>query len=305
MTQRRHRVRARPRRRRDRRDHVVHQHVQPVGDDRGRACWPRRPSSGPEAQAVGQDDAGAGLQGRHGLLRPLRPDALPREARLQPRRLRLHDLHRQLRAAIPRGEPGGQRRTTSPWRRCSRATATSRAGSTPTCKMNYLASPPLVVAYALAGSMDVDMHTEPLGQDSSGNDVYLRDIWPSAEEVEEIVANSITARDVHRRLRRRLRRRRALEGPADARRRHLRVGRRLDVRAQAAVLRRHAGRADAGGGHPRRAGAGQARRLGHHRPHLSPAGAIKTDSAGRRVPAEHGVEPRTSTPTARGAATTR
>ncbi len=63
----------------------------------------------------------------------------------------------------------------------------------PDIKMNYLASPPLVVAYALAGSMDVDMLNDPLGQDSAGNDVFLRDIWPSVKEVEEIVAHSITA----------------------------------------------------------------------------------------------------------------
>ncbi|MBA2698758.1 MAG: aconitate hydratase [Nocardioidaceae bacterium] len=63
----------------------------------------------------------------------------------------------------------------------------------PDIKMNYLASPPLVVAYALAGSMDVDLFNEPLGQDTAGNDVFLADIWPSPAEVEEIVASSITA----------------------------------------------------------------------------------------------------------------
>ncbi len=50
-------------------------------------------------------------------------------------------------------------------------------------RMNYLASPPLVVAYALAGTMDIDLYNEPLGQDPSGAPVYLRDIWPSTEEV--------------------------------------------------------------------------------------------------------------------------
>ena len=63
----------------------------------------------------------------------------------------------------------------------------------PDVKMNYLASPPLVVAYALAGSMDVDLVNEPLGQDAGGADVYLRDIWPSPAEIEEVVASSITA----------------------------------------------------------------------------------------------------------------
>ncbi|MBA2552244.1 MAG: aconitate hydratase [Geodermatophilaceae bacterium] len=63
----------------------------------------------------------------------------------------------------------------------------------PDVKMNYLASPPLVVAYALAGSMDIDLTTEPLGQDSDGTDVFLRDIWPSAREISEVVAASIGA----------------------------------------------------------------------------------------------------------------
>jgi aconitate hydratase len=60
-------------------------------------------------------------------------------------------------------------------------------------KMNYLASPPLVVAYALAGSMDVDLLNEPIGQDGDGKDVYLADIWPSPKEVAEIVASSVQA----------------------------------------------------------------------------------------------------------------
>jgi aconitate hydratase len=61
----------------------------------------------------------------------------------------------------------------------------------PDIKMNYLASPPLVVAYALAGSMDVDLLEEPLGQDTDGNDVYMKDIWPSPKEVEDVIAASM------------------------------------------------------------------------------------------------------------------
>ncbi len=63
----------------------------------------------------------------------------------------------------------------------------------PDVKMNYLASPPLVVAYALAGSMDLDLYSDPLGQDTEGNDVFMRDIWPTAAEVEEVIAQAITA----------------------------------------------------------------------------------------------------------------
>ncbi|NJQ04942.1 aconitate hydratase AcnA [Streptomyces lonarensis] len=61
----------------------------------------------------------------------------------------------------------------------------------PDVKMNYLASPPLVVAYALAGSMTVDITRDPLGNDSDGNPVFLKDIWPSEAEVEEVVASAI------------------------------------------------------------------------------------------------------------------
>ncbi|HEY0346357.1 MAG TPA: aconitate hydratase AcnA, partial [Solirubrobacteraceae bacterium] len=58
-------------------------------------------------------------------------------------------------------------------------------------KMNYLASPPLVVAYALAGTMDADIVNDPLGQDQEGNDVYLRDLWPSGQEVGETIEQAV------------------------------------------------------------------------------------------------------------------
>lgn len=61
----------------------------------------------------------------------------------------------------------------------------------PDVKMNYLASPPLVIAYGIAGTMDFDFETDPLGKDHDGNDVFLKDIWPSASEIEETIASSI------------------------------------------------------------------------------------------------------------------
>ena len=61
----------------------------------------------------------------------------------------------------------------------------------PDVKMNYLASPPLVIAYALAGTMDFDFDTQPLGQDSAGTDVFLADIWPEAAEVQATIDSSI------------------------------------------------------------------------------------------------------------------
>jgi len=62
----------------------------------------------------------------------------------------------------------------------------------PHVKANYLASPPLVVAYALAGSMTRDLKTEPLGKDSDGNPVYLKDVWPSSAEIRDTVASALT-----------------------------------------------------------------------------------------------------------------
>ncbi len=61
----------------------------------------------------------------------------------------------------------------------------------PQVRANYLASPPLVVAYALAGSMTADLTTEPLGQDRDGANVYLRDVWPSADEVQAVMAAAV------------------------------------------------------------------------------------------------------------------
>jgi aconitate hydratase len=63
----------------------------------------------------------------------------------------------------------------------------------PDVKMNYLASPPLVVAYALAGTMDIDLTTEPLGTGKSGQPVYLSDLWPSPQEIADIVQHAVAA----------------------------------------------------------------------------------------------------------------
>ncbi len=61
----------------------------------------------------------------------------------------------------------------------------------PDVRANYLASPPLVVAYAIAGTTDIDLTTEPLGKGSDGKDVYLKDIWPTSQEIESTIAKSI------------------------------------------------------------------------------------------------------------------
>ncbi|WP_022910060.1 aconitate hydratase [Aestuariimicrobium kwangyangense] len=63
----------------------------------------------------------------------------------------------------------------------------------PDVKMNYLASPMLVIVYALAGTMDIDLFNDPIGQDRDGNDVFMRDIWPTPEEIDEVIASSINS----------------------------------------------------------------------------------------------------------------
>ncbi|MBK8462747.1 MAG: aconitate hydratase AcnA [Nigerium sp.] len=63
----------------------------------------------------------------------------------------------------------------------------------PDVKMNYLASPPLVIVYALAGTLDIDLANEPLGTGADGQDVYMRDIWPTTQEIEEVVSSSISS----------------------------------------------------------------------------------------------------------------
>ncbi len=63
----------------------------------------------------------------------------------------------------------------------------------PLIKANYLASPPLVVAYALSGRVDIDYEKEPIGKDTKGNDVFLKDIWPSRSEVSKVVNSTVTS----------------------------------------------------------------------------------------------------------------
>ncbi|MDA3913172.1 aconitate hydratase AcnA, partial [Oleiagrimonas sp.] len=63
----------------------------------------------------------------------------------------------------------------------------------PEVKMNYLASPPLVVAYALAGTLDINLDKDPIGQDTDGKDVFLKDIWPTNKEIGDLIASAVTA----------------------------------------------------------------------------------------------------------------
>ncbi len=69
----------------------------------------------------------------------------------------------------------------------------------PDCRANYLASPPLVVAYAIAGSMHVNLNNDPLGQDQDGNDVFLKDIWPTSTEIADLIRSSVNEEMFHSR----------------------------------------------------------------------------------------------------------
>ena len=164
----------------------------------------------------------------------------------------------------------------------------------PDVKMNYLASPPLVVAYALAGTMDIDLdHRAARHRTRTATPVYLRDIWPTAGRGR---ARSSTRRSPRRCSPRDY----ADVFAGDERWQSLPTpdGDTFAWDADSTYVRKPPyfdgmpREPDAGHRHHRRPGAGQARRLGHHRPHLArPARSRRTRPAGQYL-TEHGVEPR-------------
>ena len=176
----------------------------------------------------------------------------------------------------------------------------------PDVRANYLASPPLVVAYALAGSMKIDITTEPLGEGKDGKPVYLKDIWPTTEEIAALQRKVVTTKMFAKRY--------ADVFKGDENWQGIKVaggqtyawdmgstyvqnppyfeGMTMsptpvtDI-VEARVLAR-------------------VRRLDHHRPHLARPARSRQTSPGRRLSARApGADRRTSTPTARAAATTK
>ena len=146
-------------------------------------------------------------------------------------------------------------------------------------KANYLASPPLVVAYALAGRMDVDLLNDPLGEGDDGEPVYLRDVWPDPAEVRELIGSSIASEMFTRNYGG------VLEGDATWQAVEVPEGDRYTWPDSTYVRRPsffdgNAGRAAAGRADRRRPRAGPARRLDHHRPHL-PRRGDQTRQPGR------------------------
>ena len=153
----------------------------------------------------------------------------------------------------------------------------------PQVKMNFLASPPLVVAYALAGTTDIDLNTEPLGTGSNGQPVFLKDIWPSPKEVAGHRQRVDQLENVQQQLRQCVRRRRQLAEHQDSGRQALRLAAEVHLRAQPALLRRHDHDAEEGRADQRRTRARAARRFGHHGPHLA-GGRYRPRQPGCEVP---------------------
>jgi aconitate hydratase len=158
-------------------------------------------------------------------------------------------------------------------------------------RANYLASPPLVVAYALAGTMNLDVSSEPLGKGKDGRDVYLKDIWPTSHEIQEAMLTSVTAESFRRQY--------AQVFDGDARWRNLPVptGDRFQWDGDSTYIRRppfleNLTREPAARTDIRRARALAVLGDSITTDHISPAGSIKVDSPAGRYLIEHGVEPK-------------
>jgi aconitate hydratase len=159
----------------------------------------------------------------------------------------------------------------------------------PEVKANYLASPPLVVAYALAGSLDIDLTTEPLGQGSDGEDVFLSDIWPSAEEIDATVASAVQG-DMFRRTYADV-----FTGDEHWAALEIPEGNLYDWREESTYVRRPPyfdGMSPEPGTVEDVQGARCLVQIGDSvtTDHISPAGAIKPDSPAGKYLIEHGVE---------------
>ena len=161
----------------------------------------------------------------------------------------------------------------------------------PDVKMNYLASPMLVIVYALAGTMDIDLFNDPIGQDKDGNDVFMKDIWPTAAEIEEVIGSSISSEMFKQRY--------ADVFKGDERWRSLPTpeGATFDWDDASTYVRK----APYFDGMPREAapvediaGARVLLKLGDSvtTDHISPAGNIKADSPAGKYLTEHGVQQR-------------
>nr|MBA3270692.1 aconitate hydratase AcnA [Acidobacteriota bacterium] len=158
-------------------------------------------------------------------------------------------------------------------------------------RANYLASPPLVVAYALAGTMNLDLTTEPIGQSRDGTAVYLKDLWPSGQEIQQAMLHAVTDEAFRRQYAK------VFEGPERWQTLPVPTGDRFQWDPDSTYIRRPpflenlqleaAARTDI-------TGARALAVLGDSitTDHISPAGSIRADSPAGRYLIEHGVEPK-------------
>ena len=160
----------------------------------------------------------------------------------------------------------------------------------PDVQANYLASPPLVVAYALAGTVTKNLAVEPIGNGKDGKPVYLKDIWPTTKEINAYYEEVRHVGDLQEALRRRVQGRRQLAQDQDGGERNLSLEHELDLRAEPALFRRHEETAGTDRRRRRCAYSGDVRRQDHHRPHLARR-CDQADLACRQISAEHQVRP--------------
>ena len=252
----------------DRRDHLLHQHFQSVCDDRRGSGGAEGGQARAEGASLGQDLAGAGLAGRHrlsakaGLDKPL--DKLGFT-------LAGYGCTTCIGNSGPLPEPVAKAVTEA-----DLVAAAVISGNRnfegrvhPQVRANYLASPMLVVAYALAGSVNLDLTREPVGYDKKNEPVYLKDIWPSPKEISAAVAKAVKPASFKKRYGD------VFKGDANWKKVKLVKGQTyqwdttLDLCEEPALLRRHGGQAQAGKGDQGRARAGGVRRQHHHRSHLA------------------------------------
>ncbi|HEX7325292.1 MAG TPA: aconitate hydratase AcnA [Rhodanobacteraceae bacterium] len=158
-------------------------------------------------------------------------------------------------------------------------------------KMNYLASPPLVVAFAIAGTVDIDLATQPLGQDKDGKDVFLKDIWPSNKEIADLVAKSINTGMFKKNYGD------VFKGTADWNAIKVPAGDQYTWNAKSTYIKNPPyfdGMTMELPKHPDLVNARCIALLGQSvtTDHISPAGAIKKDSPAGKYLMEHGVEPK-------------
>ena len=212
----------------------MHEYVESRGDARRRARREESARARPDGEAVGEDVARAGLESRHRISREGGTADVARQTRLQPRRLRLHDVHRQL-GSVARSDFARRSRKAIWWSSSVLSGNRNFEGRVhQEVRTNWLASPPLVVAYAIAGTMRIDLSKDPIGKDKKGKDVFLKDIWPSNKEVARRRRASVR-RHVRAAVRRRVHRTGRVAGDQGRRERHVRLGE-LDVHQTAAVL---------------------------------------------------------------------